>query len=95
MDPHQSRYQATILRLCVDRNMQKTEDGIIGLFWSCLREMRTLAYNMEGGMRIWLKGPMFHLDPAKAGLKLNVSRGPLSKEKKICWHWLFVCETVL
>lgn len=60
------------------------------------RKMRTLAYNMEGGMRIWLKGPMFHLDPAKAGLKLNASRGLLSKENNVFWYyWSFVCETVL
>lgn len=46
--------------------MQKKEDDILGLVWSCSGKMR----------RIWLKVPMFHLDPAKAGLKLNVSRGP-------------------
>lgn len=47
-------------------------------------------------MRIWLKGPMFHLDPAKAGLKLNASRGILSKENNVFWYcWTFVCQTVL
>ena len=34
----------------------------------------TLAYNMEGGMRIWLKGPMFHLDPAKVDFEVRGMR---------------------
>lgn len=27
--------------------------------------VRTLAYQVENSMRAWLKGPLFHLDPAK------------------------------
>ncbi|CAJ1393417.1 unnamed protein product [Effrenium voratum] len=43
----------------------------------------TLAYNMDRGMRTWLKGPLFQLEPAKVELEVCSMREEAARLKQV------------